>query len=171
MPTDLIYLTPPEDSRSNPPVFVFAPDGILWMAWPSYQQGQFKMALSSLSDGKWSSPSYPDSGSTDQVEPQLLVDSFKNPVLVYASYDGHQWFVKRAVRTGQGWDEPEVFGQGLHPSAVMAKGRLWLAWEREGQIYLNPDGEAKNGGTLQTIKPEHSSLYYSSSMRFTMTDW
>jgi hypothetical protein len=44
----------------------------------------------------------------------------------------------------------------------MAKGRLWIAWEMDGQIYLNPDGGTENNGTLRIIKPEHSGISFSS---------
>jgi hypothetical protein len=160
--SDWVRFDPPEDSRSNPPVIAFEPDGTLWMAWPSYQQGRFRLAVTCRSQNKWSSLQYPDSGSADQVEPQLLIDPAKNPVLVYSSYDGHRWIVKRTARTPQGWDKPRIVGQGIHPTAVMVDGRLWIAWEWEGQIYVDTNVGPDDTETIRVIKPEQSRISYSS---------
>jgi len=162
LPSDLVRLNPPKDSRSNPPVIAFASDGTLWMAWPSYQQGRFKIAVCSRSGGKWSVLSYPDPTLTDQVEPQLLVNSQKKPVLVYSSYDGQRWFVKRTTKTQQGWDKPQVLGPGFHPSAVMRKGQLWAAWERAGQILVIPSAGSDKEIPYRSIKPKSSQISYSS---------
>ncbi len=162
LPSDLVRLNPPKDSRSNPPVIAFASDGTLWMAWPSYQQGRFKIAVCSRSGGKWSVLSYPDPTLTDQVEPQLLVNSQKKPVLVYSSYDGQRWFVKRTTKIQQDWDKPQVLGQGFHPSAVMRKGQLWAAWERAGQILVIPSAGSDKEIPYRSIKPKSSQISYSS---------
>lgn len=157
-----VRLDPPGDSRSNPPAIVFAPDGTLWIAWPTYRQGRFRLAVCSRSDEKWSSLFYPDSGLTDQVEPKLLVDARHNPVCVYSSYADKRWSVKKIVKTRRGWSEPQILGQGIHPTAVIVKGRLWVAWEWDGQIYLFLDMASDPEGTSRVMKPERSQIAYSS---------
>lgn len=160
--SDLVRFKPPQDSRSNPPVIAFAPDGILWMAWPSYQNGRFRLAVTSRSQNRWSSLLHPDSGTVDQVEPQLLIDPFGFPLLVYSSYDGNRWSVKQTTKMQKGWSEPHILGQGFHPSAIMVEGRLWIAWEWEGRIYLSTNVGRDDNEALRIIKPEHSHISYSS---------
>ncbi len=158
---DLMRLKPPADSRSNPPAIAFAPDGSLWIAWGSYREGRFRITVDSYSDGKWMPPVYPDPALTDQVEPQLLVESGKKVILIYSSFDGRTWTINRTARTPKGWEKPRVLGRGFHPSAVSANGRLWVAWERDGEILLMEEEGVREKSAIRSLQSQGGFENYS----------
>lgn len=160
--SDLLYLRPPEDSRSNPPVLTFAPDGKLWMAWPSYQRGHFRMAVCSRSQEDWSLLSYPDPREVDQVQPQILIGADNNPALIYSSFDGQDWVVNLVAGNSKGWDLPMALGEGVNPTAAMAKESMWIAWDKDGKIFLKKGMDRDKSGPSRIIEPKDSVLSYSS---------
>lgn len=43
-PPDIDFIKVPENSRNDSPAITFTEDGTLWLAWCSYQNGQFRLA-------------------------------------------------------------------------------------------------------------------------------
>lgn len=96
---DILTVPLPEHSRNDAPVIAFGPEGSLWLAWSSFHQGRFRLAVCSRKGGDWTVVEYPDEFLTDQIEPQMIVDTGGRPRLVYVSYDGRQWVIKQTLKT------------------------------------------------------------------------
>ena len=138
---ELQKITPDQGSRNDSPVLTFDAQGRLWVAWSSFQNGKYRLAVASRApDGTTSPIRYPDSSKTDQVDPVLVLSPEGTPCVIYSAHDGKTWTVRKVSCTGQ--DGPEILGHGVHPTAVVAGKHLWIAWQQDPQlVVLSPSGQ------------------------------
>jgi len=161
--SDGTSLHPPQGSRSSRPDLAFARDGTLWVAWSSYQGGRFRLAVSCLPPGgRWTEVSYPDPQPTDQVDPCLVMDPGGGIVLFYASFEGRRWRINRTSHLREGWQMPVVVGEGIHPTAIMSEGKLWTAWENDGNLFLVQTSGSEHNPHPLSLVPDHPLRAYSS---------
>jgi len=152
-------LKPPPHSRNEAPSLTFSVDGTLWLAWSSFRDGRFHLAVSSKKNNTWTSIQYPDSSEMDQMEPQWLMEKGLRPALVYSVYRDREWTVRFLVKTVTGWKNPQELGQGKHPCGVQNGSRLWVAWEKDGSIEIKQMGGLTD--SLQVLKPDSPDWSYS----------
>lgn len=135
-PPDIDFIKVPENSRNDSPAITFTEDGTLWLAWCSYQNGQFRLAVCSRKGNHWTSIEYPDPSQTDQLEPQWAMGSAQKPRLVYTVFDGIRWEIFQVKKGEQGWGRPRALGLGTNPTAAFDGNELWTAWEQNKGIVI-----------------------------------
>lgn len=126
----------PENSRNQSPVICFTSDGTLWSAWPSFQEGRFRLAVCSKQEDRWGEITYPDQTLEDQTEPVWIPGDGDLPRLVYSAYSRGRWAIREMQKTATGWSDPALIGEGTSPSAIRAGNTVWIAWEDKGRILV-----------------------------------
>lgn len=151
----------PENSRNDSPVIAFTREGTHWLAWSSFQEGRYRLAVCSRVNGSWTSIEYPNSTAFDQVEPQWAVTSQQRIGVVYSVYDGNAWKVCHVEKKDQGWGSPQVLGQGTHPTVTVLGDLYWIAWEQDSRIAILVIGGEQDSNDPKFLFPEADFKVYS----------
>ncbi|MBN1910962.1 MAG: DUF3604 domain-containing protein [Pirellulales bacterium] len=134
-----IKIMPDEGSRNDSPVIAFDSQGTLWIAWSSFQNGKYRLAVASCSpEGKVSPIQYPDTSPTDQVDPVWAFQPEGTPCVIYSAHDGKEWRICKISVSRQGLKKHMLglLGHGTRPTAVIARKRLWIAWEQDPNLVI-----------------------------------
>jgi len=160
VPSDI--LATPDGSRNDSPALAFSPDGSLWLAWASYQDGRYRLAVAARRGGRWSSVLYPDASPTDQVDPQWAMTAAGRPGLVYSVFDGAGWTVRLSdldPDSAAPPKRPQILGPGFRPTAAATPHARWLAWEDDGRIVIMQEGNPAR--PFRVLEPSDSAVSYS----------
>jgi hypothetical protein len=156
---DVSVLPTAEDSRNNSPALHCESGGTKWLAWATFRNRRFRMAIRSRLSGGWSEETYPDSSDTDQIAPFWITGDSVPPSLLYSAFDGKSWTIRMTCKNGQNWSEPAVLAPGTHPSGCMVDRRLWMAWESEGAIHYTKGRGTSFEGPSRSIQPDSQGGY------------
>lgn len=126
----------PRVSRNQSPALVFSKDGTLRLAWSSFQNGVFRLAVTEKNNTGWNAIVYPDPTPSDQLEPQWGKEGENGLFLVYSTFENGEWFIKKISLKNNSWSPSEKIGKGIRPSAYGSIGRQWITWEDGGRIYI-----------------------------------
>lgn len=141
----LCKIVPEEGSRNDSPAIAFDHTGTLWVAWSSFQDGRYRLAMASRSsDGQISAIQYPDNSISDQVDPVWAFSPKSSPCLIYSAYNSGEWTIRKVTCPGT----PEIIGRGMNPTAVVAGKQLWIVWEQDTNLVI-----LAPGGTKRLEKP------------------
>ena len=154
---DISILPTPEGSRNQTPVIGFTPDGTLWSAWASFQEGRFRLAVCSHRANQWGEIVYPDAGSADQSDPQWIIGGSPLPRLVYSAYADGRGTVRETKKKPGGWSDPVQIGEGTFPTACRAGDIVWVAWEDKGRILYKQQTENSWISEPELISSDHPS--------------
>ena len=127
----------PPDTRNDAPALSADSDGSLWAAWPSLQDGRFRLAVARMAAGELSPIEHPDPSPVDQLEPAWFVED-GSPALLYTTQGPVDSMVHKLNWRDGHWSSPVELGRGMHPTAVDAKGVAWMAWQEEDGIRVMP---------------------------------
>ncbi len=158
---DIDFVAMPDSSRNDSPVLAFLSDDTLWLAWSSFQDGYSRLAVCSRKRGQWTAIEYPGASSFNQLEPQWAMGDSQRPCLIYTEYDGIQWTVRQVERGEQGWEDPQILGQGIHPTSAIFETRKWVAWNDERKIIIQREPGLKTKSKIIELNPDDPLVVYS----------
>jgi hypothetical protein len=149
-------------------VLATAPDGKVWMAWQSFNEGRSDILLAPL-DGSSSAPLKISDSPADEWSPAIAIDKSGRIHVAYDTYEAGNYDVMLRTRNADGTlsTARAVAASAkyeVRPSvAVDARGRAWVAYEeREAQW-------GKDSGPLDQTD-DGTALYRSSAVRVRCLD-
>jgi lysophospholipase L1-like esterase len=145
-PMSLIISDP--SSPDKMPSFAVDKDGMTWIAWSRWNDGQNDIYAAYGKDSQWTSPQKVNSSRTTyNVSPKIVVDHQNVPWIFWSGLDGTDDDIYYSYWNGTSWRpearvHPDNPVPDILPSARVGEaGTLWVTWSGfDGQIYRTYTG-------------------------------
>ncbi|MBI3469764.1 MAG: hypothetical protein HY013_00225, partial [Candidatus Solibacter usitatus] len=129
------------------PAVAASPDGSVWAAWLSFDNGRDDLAIRRYQNGKWGNLMWVPGTSGDSWMPQIAVDARNRVWVVWSQMEEGNWdlYARRFDPAIQQWGRRERLTShplpDIHPRlAAGSKGRFSVAWQsfrdRHSNIFL-----------------------------------